>query len=170
MYNLDTQKIEFWVKSQSFENYLDRAVFDSYPNPSEYVFTITRHGEYKAEKVTYDIRAEYNNNAMTYDQILAHFNTTLEWPGYYSNICRSYSISELENLLAKNSSSSAAPRSGLADYVATPRSGFVPTMPETYVDSSTLVSDNTPVDSIPTVDTTSSDDTSSDDEFPEPEF
>lgn len=173
LYNLDTQKIEFWVKSQSFENYLDRCVFDSYPNPSEYVFTITRHGEYKAEKVTYDIRATYNNSVMTYDQILAKFNTTLDWPGYYANICRSYSISELEHLLSNRSQSNSTSSSGLSDYVATPRAGFVPTMPETYVDASNLVADNTPVVTAPTVSNTEvSDDSTPDvgDDFPDPEF
>lgn len=174
LYNLNTQRIEFWDRNKSFEYVMDRDVFDHYPNPSEYVFTVTRHGAYRGgesnDKVTYSIRATYNNTVMTYDQILAKFNTTLDWSGYYQNICRTVTVSDLERMLSNNVSGATPRGAGLSDYVATPRAGFVPTMPETYVDASTLVSDNTPVESIPTTDNASSEDVSSDDEFPEPEF
>lgn len=177
LYNLNTQKIEFWDRNKSFEYVMDRDVFDSYPNPSEYVFTITRHGAYRGgdnnDKVTYSIRATYNNTLMTYDQILAKFNTTLDWSDYYQNICRTISISDMERMLSNNNAGAASKGAGLSDYVATPRAGFVPTMPETYVDASTLVTDNTPVASVPTPsDADTSADTPSDDdsEFPDPEF
>lgn len=187
LYNLETNKIEFWDKNQSFEYHMDRMVFDKYPNPSEYVFTITRHGEYRAEKVTYDIEASYLNEFMTYDQILEKYNTILVPQTeadikrtYYQNICRTYSIPELDKLLNENP---ATPKESLQAYTATPRAGFVPTMPETFVDSSSLVEDNSPTDDIPvmptsepvvadTADTSDATvtDTDDDGEFPDPVF
>lgn len=140
LYNLSTQKIEFWDRNQSFEHHMDRMVFNNYPNPSELIFTITRHGDYRGEKVTFDIVATYKNNVMTYDQILAKFNTTME--AYYSNICREYSISDLERILSTNTVASA---STLSEYTPKPRAGYVaPTIPGTYVDVGSMVSDNTP--------------------------
>lgn len=171
LYNLSTERIEFWDRNQTFEHHFDRMVFNNYPNPSEFVFTVTRHGEYRSDKVTFDITATYRNDVISYDQILAKFNTSM--PAYYENICKSYSISELERILSSNNS--AATANNLSGYSATPRAGYTPSIPDTYVDVGNMVSDNTPKDAdvvleTSEVNTSTSADTESDDDLADPVF
>ena len=171
--------IKFWDRTTAIEQQLDRSVFRSFPNPSEFIFTIIRHGEPRDINTTYDICVEFKNTHKSYDQICSEFNALFmprtsaeESATYYENICRTVTSEELSRYLSVNSGSS------LGDYVATPRAGFVSAMPNTFVDSSSLVSDNTPTVNAPVVTTDTVDDddsgvsasTSSTDDYPEPTF
>jgi hypothetical protein len=170
--------IKFWDRTTNFEQQMDRAVFRNFPNASEFIFTIVRHGEPHDINTTYDIKAEYKNTHKSYDEICAQFNALFiphtdeeATRTYYENICRSCTVEELSRYLSAGSASSST----LGDYVATPRAGFVSSIPDTYVDSGSLVTDNTPISTIPTSDDesnppfpVSSDETSED--YPEPTF
>ena len=171
--------IKFWDRTTNFEQQMDRAVFRNFPNPSEFIFTVVRHGEPRDINTTYDIKAEYKNTHKSFTQICAEFNAIFmprnaaeENSTYYENICRSCSLEEMSRYLSSGSAAS----SGLGDYVATPRAGFVASMPDTYVESSSLVTDNTPVNAIPDVADEDSnppfptESAEGSDEYPEPTF
>lgn len=129
MYNLTTQRIEFWDRSMFFENQLQQDVFSKFPNPSEYVFTITRHGMARDVNTTYEITATSKNTIMPYDVILAKFNTKV--PDVYNNVIREFSAGEL-NMMLNNPSPTAntsAEASALPDYQVTPRAAYNPNPP-----------------------------------------
>lgn len=142
--------IKFWDRTTAMEQQLDRSVFRSFPNPSEFIFSIVRQGAPRDINTRYEIRGEFKNTHKSYDQICAEFGGIRFVPTqsndtgtYYENICRTVSIDTLGRYLSSNSGASA-----LGDYVATPRAGYASTdftsIPDTYVESSTLVVDNTP--------------------------
>lgn len=130
--------IEFWDRNynQGFINQLDRDVFEKSPNPSECVFTIKRHGDYRDTETRYDFVAAGWNKIMSYDQILAKFNATM--PEYYENIVKSASAEELEELL-KNQISDNHNSSISQDYVPVPRAGYQSSIPNTYVNATEAV-------------------------------
>ena len=166
LYVISTGEIKFWDRNGGFQHQMERDVFSRYANPSEYVFEITRHGEWRDRNTKYEIKAKYRNTSMPYDQILATCGAT--FPAFYNNVCKEYSASELSKLLT----STAAPAEELAEYKPTPRAGFS-ALPETYVDTSNILgSDNTqPVVDIPATPEPVTADTSDDDgEYPEPQF
>ena len=115
MYNLTTQRFELWDRNYPFKRQLERDVFKNYPNPVNYVFTITRKGEAGSKETTYSIDLAGKNSSITYDQILEKFN--LKMPDAYELICKDFSRSELEDLL---SSPNNVP-DDLPDYAVTPR-------------------------------------------------
>lgn len=173
--------IKFWDRTAAMEQQLNRDVFRSFPNPSEFIFTIVRRGAPRDINTTYDIRGEFKNTYKSYDQICAEFgnirfvpNSPDDTSTYYENICKTLSSDTLSRYL-----SSGAGASSLGDYVATPRAGFISSIPDTYVESSALVTDNTPtgftsaVLSAPDANSnivSSSGTADSDDEYPEPTF
>lgn len=167
VYIIATGEIKFWDRSGGFQHQMDRDVFSRYPNPSEFVFSITRHGEWRSRDTKYEIKAIYRNTSMMYDQLLAQCHAT--FPEFYSNICKEYSMAELSKLLTVN----AAPAAELAEYVPTPRAGFA-AMPETYVDTSSILGASPVVPdqaSEPAETTTEVESAESDDgEFPDPVF
>ena len=120
LYNITEQKIEFWDRNSRFENQLITDVLENYPNPSQYVFTITRHGAAGSMDTTYEIRVAGNNNFMNYNQILNRFSITL--PEHYDIICKELSIADMNKML-NNSTSSASVSGGssIPDYKVTPR-------------------------------------------------
>lgn len=122
LYNLETQQIEFFDRSSRFEYQLNRDVLSRYPNPSEYVFRITRHGEHNSRDTRYSIEARGKNSSLPYDAILAKFNIQL--PDYYSTVVRELSIQDMSRMLSASGSSSI-PTSEY-DFGAVPRDAFVP--------------------------------------------
>jgi len=115
LYNIQNGKIEFFDRSTKFEGQLMTDVFDKYPNPSEFVFRITRHGEANSMDTRYQIQAIAKNATMPYAKILADNGAT--FPDYYSVICKDLKPSELQSLLTVNDS---APTSEY-NYIPTPR-------------------------------------------------
>ena len=113
-----------------FENQLQQDVFSKYPNPSEYVFRITRHGQARDVNTSYEIRAVGKNDSMPYDIILAKFNTKV--PDVYNNVIREFSAGELNLMLSNTDSDSSAASSyssgaSMASYQVTPRAVYSPT-------------------------------------------
>ena len=121
LYNIQARKVEFWDRNVRFEHQLNMDVFQNYPNPSEYVFRVTRHGAYRSVDTTYEIRAIGKNNSMPYAEILA--DNGVSFPDYYNKVCREIPAADMARML--NSSSAPAPTSDYS-FNAVPRDGYVP--------------------------------------------
>ena len=121
LYNVATDEIQFFDRSVRFENVLNNAVFSKYPNPSEFVFRIVRHGQANSMDTTYEIYAvgRNTNPAMSYDNILKSHN--IEFPDGYNRICKDVSSSELSNMLNVNNSTSNMEDYSMPNYQVTPR-------------------------------------------------
>lgn len=120
LYNITSGEIEFWDRSTRFENQLVTDVFDKFPNPSEYVFRITRNGAAGDVNTTYSIVAVGRNDMMSYHEILASKKVML--PDYYNTICKEMSQSEMINILSPqnnsySNSTSSNDASSLPNYV-----------------------------------------------------
>ena len=146
LYNIETGEIQFWDRSMRFESQLEQSVFKYFPNPSECVFRITRHGAAGDINTTYQIQAIGKNTIKSYAQILAENNA--KSPDYFDMVCKEFSASELQNMLNENSSSSSTSYSadGLPNYQVRPRT------------NSSTSSDNLPSYTAPTVADTPEDD------------
>lgn len=132
VYNISSGEIEFWDRNMNsgFLTQLDRDVFDNFPNPSEYVFRITRHGAYKDKETRYDIVAVGKNSVLSYDQVMAKFNTSM--PAHYEHMVKTVSLNELTDMLQTSGTDSAA---AIPDYVPVPRAGYQSSIPDTYVNA-----------------------------------
>lgn len=129
MYNLTTDAVEFWDRSVRFENQLSNDVFEKYPNPSEFVFRVTRHGAAGDVNTTYEIRAIGRNSKMPYEAILEKFSISI--PEHYETVCRDIDASSLRSMLASGSSQQAVYGSeDLTEYQATPRVATTPSIQE----------------------------------------
>lgn len=170
LYNIDKDEIQFWDRNMKFEPQLQKDVFSRFPNPSEFVFRITRHGEPNDINTRYSIEATAKNTIGSYNDILAKFNAKM--PDYYSNIIKEMSISELSQAIQNTGNESSG--SGLPEYTPIPRAGYQSTIPDTFVDTSSIVTDNAPTEAPITNYTPASDiNPSSDDseeDLPDPIF
>lgn len=137
VYNINANdgagEIQFWDRTMKFEPQLEKDVFSRFPNPSEFVFSITRHGIPNDINTTYSIEAIGKNTIGSYAEILAKFNAKM--PDYYSEIIRDVSISELSKMLQNSGNESA---SSLPEYTPIPRAGYQSSIPETFVDTSSV--------------------------------
>ena len=113
LYNIATGEIQFFDRSMKFEPQLQKDVLASYPNPSEYVFRITRRGEAGSIDTRYEIVAVAKNTVKSYAEILAEKAITL--PAGYEAVCRELTADEMGRMLNTNSSVSSS-------YTPTPRS------------------------------------------------
>ena len=169
MYNLTTNKIEFWDRNMSFENQLNQEVFMRYPNPSDYVFRITRNGQPRDVNTTYQIQVVGKNTTMPYDMILNKFHTSV--PEVYNLIIREVGIGELNSMLnpattatnPQNITSSYSTE--LPSYQVTPRPAYNPSadMTSSSVDS---IEDSADDNDVPFDIASDSDD----DDLPSPDF
>ena len=166
VYNISKDVIEFWDRTPKFEQQFKQEVFDHYPNPSEYVFKVIRHGAAGDINTRYEIRAVGKNTVpgMSYAEILAKFNAT--FPDYYDNIVKAFSISELAEMLQSQATSTSTVTQ---DYVPVPRSGYQSSIPNTYVNAADAVGTSTTSDSDDAI-LSEFDDESDDSELPEPTF
>lgn len=109
LYNIQANEIQFFDRSVRFDSQLQSEVFSKYPNPSEYVFRITRRGAAGDVNTTYSIVAIARNTGPnsigSYDQILAKFNTKM--PDKYEDVCRSLTVTQLSDMLNNNTSAPA---------------------------------------------------------------
>ena len=157
-----------------FEPQFQKDVFDRFPNPSEFVFRITRHGIPNDINTTYSIEAAYKNTLGSYETLLNKYNAKM--PDYYSEIIKEVSISELSDML-QNSGNDSNSGSGLPEYTPIPRAGYQSAMPETFVSASEPVADTSEqvivhFDSPKVADNAPAPDNFSDDneDLPEPNF
>lgn len=124
MYNITAGELQFWDRSVRFSAQLKRDVFDRYPNPADFVFRITRHGEAGSVDTTYEIVAVGRNSVKTYSDILVENNATM--PAYYENVCKEYTPAQLYTQLNKSSGNTAmnggsdvsGTTSSMPDYIA----------------------------------------------------
>lgn len=124
VYNIMTNQIEFFDRTMKFEPQLQQDVFSRYPNPSEFVFRITRHGAAGSMDTTYEVVAIGKNSTKSYSQILVENNATM--PEYYNTICRELTPSEMQNLLNDNTTSGYSSNEEYAGFTATPRGAATP--------------------------------------------
>lgn len=133
MYVINEDRILFFDRSIRFDAQLQNDVFGKYPNPSEYVFRITRHGASGDVNTTYEIVAVGRNTVLSYDQILARFHATM--PDYYNTICREVSPYDLNSMLNQGTAITGTvnvSEPSMANYQVTPRSVSVDAIiPET---------------------------------------
>ena len=132
LYNIDADEIQYFDRTMRFEPQLQQDVFSRYPNPSEYVFRIVRHGHAGSTDTTYEIQAIGKNTFKPYEQILAEKHASM--PEHYSTICREVTESELKNMLdAGDRPSNGYSPNEAYSYNATPR-GSTPSAPSQVVD------------------------------------
>lgn len=110
LYNIAENEVQFWDRTARFQNQLVHDVFSRYPNPSEYVFRITREGAAGDVNTKYNITAVGNNKLMSYSEILA--KNQIIMPDYMEKICRPYSNPELFTILNTANESETASQAG----------------------------------------------------------
>lgn len=115
----NVDEVQFFDRSIRFESQLEQDVFSKFPNPSEYVFRITRHGSAGDVNTYYQITAVGKNSKFKYDDVLA--SKRIKMPDYYETICKDFSVSKLTQLLNSGSSDSGSSES-LPSYQVSPRS------------------------------------------------
>lgn len=109
-------KIQFWDRSTKFQAQLMNDVFKNYPDPSGFIFRITRYGVPNDRGTRYTINVLEENLVGPYDDIMAKYKISL--PESYDIICKDYSATELRRILLQQSSQNTSPRQ---TYGATPR-------------------------------------------------
>ena len=109
-------KIQFWDRSTKFQAQLMNDVFKNYPNPSEFVFRITRFGVPNDRGTRYSINVLEENQVGSYDSIMANYRISL--PDSYEIICKDYSATELRRVLLQQNTQNTTQR---PTYGATPR-------------------------------------------------
>lgn len=151
LYNITSDgELQFWDRSVRFMSQLQKDVFERYPNPCDYVFRITRHGESGSMDTRYEIVAVGRNSVKTYDQILTENNAS--FPAYYENVCKEYSSAQLYTLLNNtytSNSTSESSSDSMPNYTlnVSPRTGGVINSNPTAADIAALgLDDNEPLD------------------------
>ena len=124
LYNIGSNEIQFFDRTLRFEPQLQQDVFAKYPNPSEYVFRITRHGAAGSVDTTYEIVAIGKNVSKPYAQILAENNTSM--PEHYNTICKEVSVAEMHNMIESGNKPSGTYNPDTSyTFNATPRNATV---------------------------------------------
>ena len=119
LYNIESGELQFFDRSVRFEPQLQNDVFSKFPNPSEYVFRITRHGAAGDVNTTYSIVVVGKNTVLSYDDILKKFDT--KFPDYFYNVCKDYSNGELALMLNTSADTSNSATADMPSYQITPR-------------------------------------------------
>lgn len=116
LYNITAGGIQFWDRTTKFEPQFYSDVFSKFPNPSEYVFKVTRNGASGDINTRYAIQVLASNNVKSYADIL--LENKVNFPEYYENICKNADAAILSTWLnaSQNSSSGDIP-----EYVPMPR-------------------------------------------------
>ena len=116
LYNYKTGRIEFWDRTNHFERQLQNDILSRFPNPSEYVFRITRNGAAGSMDTTYSIVPQGKNTTYPYEKILADNGVTL--PAGYEAVCLDRTSAQISDML--NANAASVPTSEY-NYVPTPR-------------------------------------------------
>ena len=128
LYDVESGEVLFWDRNARFEQQLMNDVIKKYPNPSEFIFRITRNGAPNDVNTTYSIMAVAKNTVKSYSTIMAEQN--MKSPDFYNNICKDIPATELHSYLSSNSEG-YSDNGALSDYQAVPR-GTVST-PNNYI-------------------------------------
>lgn len=113
-------EIVFWDRTLTIQPQLQNDVFKNYPDPSNYVFRIIRHGVPRDRNTRYEIRA-MQNSPYTYDQICAKAN--IAFPAHYNTICREVTADQMSAMLA-DGGGTGPDSSGYQQFGAVPRGGY----------------------------------------------
>ena len=119
MYNFTDNEIQFWDRTMTFEPQLMKDVFKNYPNPSEYVFRITRHGEPRDVNTRYAIEVIGMNKTHSFDKICAENHAT--FPEYFNTVCKEISNAEMSTMLTSAASGDSQSPADMPDYEVKPR-------------------------------------------------
>lgn len=139
-------KLQFWDRTPRFQPQLMNDVFRMYPNPSETIFRITRHGAAGSVDTYYNIRALQSVPSAygSYDQILS--DNQIIFPDSYDVVCKDCSAFELRSMLNAPKDGSPA---AVTTYGAAPRNsystGSAPTTPAASSISQEFVSPQTTI-------------------------
>lgn len=134
-------ELQFWDRNMTFEHILSQAVFKNFPDPSLYVFKITRNGAFRSKETTYSITVAANNKT-PFDQICAENN--LKFPNCYEMVCKDVDAATLNQWLAAANMANVSANTGAPAYVATPRVNVgAPTdLPNVLVEAETEFTDD----------------------------
>lgn len=121
LFNITTGQVEFWDRTPKFEPQLQNDVFSKFPNPSEFIFRITRNGVANSIDTTYSIEAIAKNTVKSYAQILVDNNITM--PDHYNTICKDLKAEEMQSMLVDTNKplGDYAKAPGASMYGAVPR-------------------------------------------------
>lgn len=101
LYNIQAGELQFWDRGVRFQAQLMKDVFTNYPNPSEFVFRITRHGAAGSVDTTYEIVAVGKNTFKSYGTILVENNAKM--PDYYDTVCKEVDVATMSGYLSGGS-------------------------------------------------------------------
>lgn len=139
LYNITDGEVQFWDRNVRFEYQLNQDVFASYPNPSEVVFRITRHGAAGDMNTTYQIQALGRNSKYPYLLLCAQNKMT--FPDKYSDVIKEFDIPTVYDMLNTNPSHETSGADSLPDYSVTPRKPANAHVAETVQESMNKVPD-----------------------------
>lgn len=123
MYIISENRVLFFDRSVRFDAQLQNDVFSRYPNPSEYVFRITRHGASGDVNTRYEIMAVGRNTVMSYDDILASLN--IRMPDYFDTVCKEFSSTELNHMINVSAPAASYGSAEIPDYQVSARRSAV---------------------------------------------
>lgn len=121
LYDINADEVVFWDRSiKFFTKVLDPEVLSKFPNPSEFIFEVKRHGEANDINTRYEITPKFKNSEdLSYDKILE--NKGIKFPDYYGIICKTFTASEMENILSPHRYVSEEQIDSMPEYKLTPR-------------------------------------------------
>lgn len=118
VYNATKEEVEFWDRTPKFLPQLNQDVFKNFPNPSEFVFRVTRNGAAGSIDTRYAISV-CGNNKTPYAQILSANN--MQMPDAYEKIIRDVDATTMTAWLNTSNNGNSYSASNLPDYTPTPR-------------------------------------------------
>lgn len=144
-------KIQFWDRTTKFQAQLMNDVFKNYPDPSCFVFRITRFGVPNDRGTRYTINVLEENLVGSYDAILAKYGISL--PESYEIICKDYSATELRRILLQQNfqNNSQRPTYGATPRTATQSNAVPPDAGVPIVNTPQYVAPIAPVPTVPVV-------------------
>lgn len=121
LYDIENDEVVFWDRNSRFEQQLSSDILTKYPDPSQIVFRITRHGKSGDVETKYQISAIAKNTTMSYAAILASKGITM--PEHYDVVCKEFTAAQLHTMLDSDASVSS---DNLGEYNAKPRGAIEP--------------------------------------------
>ena len=115
---IPVNQIQFWERTTKFEHVLEQSIFRTYADPSNYVFRVTRNGNFGDKETTYSIVVSGRNVQLPYDTIMAQNKAV--FPDYYENIVKEFDVSTIARWANTPAQANNTP-ADVPEYVATPR-------------------------------------------------
>ena len=122
VYDIDRDEVLFFERDTKYFLEQLKGLMANYPNLSEFVFNITRHGEAGSRDTRYSITAIAKNSKIPYDEILAR--KSIKLPDYYETIIKDMTPAQISSILSPTSGYSGTTygsADSLPDFVPQPR-------------------------------------------------